>query len=90
MSDIQNLPQALPETVTQSSGGVEQHTERKNCIYPSHFELPWSFSHSHNPLLLQKKNPTASYMEDPKTCAVPLNTHSSLMKSFNQQGCKQA
>lgn len=58
MFDIQNLPQALPETVTQSGGGVEQHMEGKDCIYPSHSELPWGFLHSHNPLLLTKeKNP---------------------------------
>lgn len=92
MFDIQNLPQALPEKVTQSSGwGEVKHMEGKDCIYPSHSELPWGFFHSHNPLLLTKgKNPTISYMEDPKTCAVPLNMHSSLMKSFNQRGCKQA
>lgn len=58
MFDLQNLPQALPETVTQSSGGAEQHMEGKDCIYPSHSELPWGFFHSHNPLLLTKeKNP---------------------------------
>lgn len=91
MFDLQNLPQALPETVTQSSGGAEQHMEGKDCIYPSHSELPWGFFHSHNPLLLTKeKTLSTSYMEDPTTCAVPLNMHSSLMKSFNQRGCKQA
>lgn len=78
------------QAATQSSGGVEQHMEGKDCIYPP-FWTTLGFFHSLNPLLLTKgKNPTTSYMDDPKTCAVPLNMHSSLMKSFNQQGCKQA
>lgn len=63
MFDIQNLPQALPETVTQSGGGAEQHMEGKDCIYPSHSELPWGFFHSHNPLLLtEEKKPQVHHM----------------------------
>lgn len=51
------------QTVTQSSGGVQQHMEGKKCIYPSHSELLWWFFHSHNPLLLtEEKKPQVHHI----------------------------